>query len=71
MKIYDVKEVEWKITSDQIGGVYYDKWTEKYLIIILPDYLQVNINKDVFKLFKKEFPEHCITIGEINEIKDL
>jgi hypothetical protein len=65
-KLYTINSLTWNITSEQISRVGKDRYANKYTIFFVdrPDYQAVDISADVFEFFKKDFPEHCISIGE-------
>ena len=64
MQLYKVTDIEWSIKSNEIKNVSYDKYEHKYYISIKAHHHEIAINKDVFDLFSKKFPEHCINIDD-------
>lgn len=63
-KYYTITEVKWKLVTEEIAQVNYVKHRNNYNIDIKDDVRNYGftITPEVFELFKKEFPEHCIDI---------
>lgn len=70
LKLFEIKDVEWLISSDDIKSVIYNAMTERYHIFLKnSNYTNpIEISDSTWSLFKKEFPEHCIDIERTNDV---
>ena len=66
---YRIKEVQWEFSSDDFISVKYSKEFSLYYIYC-SDYKRIELKKDIWEIFKKDFPEHCIDIEVLPSVSD-
>jgi len=65
LKLFKILEVQWNFKSQDIISIKKRMYRNSvYIIEVQNFYNPVEINSDVFNLFKKDFPEWCVNIEE-------
>ncbi len=62
---YDILDIKWNFTTNDIEKVVYSTWTKKHSVSVpSQSSTMIEFSSDVWKLFKRDFPEHCVHVEE-------